>query len=111
MTARQLTQILIRAAVLLIVIVIIMLFLPEILFQIPYGWTVFWDRPIYSLRDEIVVGIPLLAIAATLWVFQARLARWIVPRFPRCCDECGYSLKNLNADRWPECGTDVRGRS
>lgn len=56
-------------------------------------------------------GIALLAPAITLYVFDRRIVRWLIPVPRRECHECGYPLQGLHAGttRCPECGIPLSG--
>lgn len=63
-----------------------------------------WDGIDY---DEGLVWIAGFLIPAfVVWLFQRRVARWLVP-LPRFeCPQCGYALRQLTTARCPECGID-----
>lgn len=94
----------IRVAIVVLVIIPLTSMVSTFLLQIPYGWSNFLSRPIYTFRDELVYGGPYLMLALLLWLLESRFVRWIVP-LPRMeCPQCGYALRQLTTTRCPECG-------
>jgi hypothetical protein len=70
------------------------------------GWMVVWDD-----TSWFAWALALLVPAVFLYLFDRRIARWLIPVPHRECHECGYPLRGLrpSATRCPECGTVLGG--
>jgi hypothetical protein len=70
------------------------------------GWTVVW-----SDTSWFAWALALLVPSVFLYLFDRRIARWLIPVPHRECHECGYPLRGLRAGttRCPECGTALSG--
>ena len=72
------------------------------------GWSVMWGD-----TSWFAWAMGLLIPAATLYVCDRRIVRWLIPVPGRECHECGYPLRGLSpsATRCPECGTAITATS
>jgi hypothetical protein len=59
----------------------------------------------------LLEGLDYLAVAATLFFFEKRLVRWLVPAAQRTgrCPACDYDVRYATGGRCPECGLELPG--
>ena len=108
---RHLVRILVRLAIVAFVIIALAPLVYGFVQQVPYNWSNFMSRPIYTFRDELQYGTMFGVVALALWYLEGRLVRWIVPMPRPECPQCGYLLRHLTTTRCPECGTEFGSAS